>query len=167
VSRKTFDQIRLEQLDILAERSTCDRGKPACILTKDDRILSEGYAGSPPGLPHCDDEGHLIEFRALECEELEDWADGAKQKLFTSDTGTKHCIRTVHAEANAIAWAAKRGISTDGATAYVTMTPCRDCAKLLITAGIRMVIAKKDYHSSEQTKEWFQLAGIELIIIEG
>jgi dCMP deaminase len=79
---------------------------------------------------------------------------------------SEHCIRTVHAEANAIAWAARRGIAIEGATAYVSMTPCRDCAKLMITAGIKRVVVKKDYHSSQQSKEMFKLAGVELIIVE-
>ncbi len=176
MTRPTFDQIYLAQLDLLGERSTCDRGKPACIITKDDRTLSVGYAGSPPGLPHCDDVGHLMEWRSiyepsnsnndLSCIRLTRASKEWNLYAWPVNKVSEHCIRTVHAEANAIAWATRKGIAIEGGTAYVSMTPCRDCAKLLITAGIKRVVAKKDYHASSHSKEMFLLAGVELEIME-
>jgi dCMP deaminase len=83
--RPSWDKFFIEMLDTIAARSTCDRGKPACILVKDNHIISTGYAGSPPGLPHCDDAGHIIKTVTHE--------DGSQ---------TEHCVRTVHAEQNAI-----------------------------------------------------------------
>lgn len=164
MTRPTFDQIYLAQLDLLGERSTCDRGKPACIITKDDRTLSIGYAGSPPGLPHCDDVGHMYELRIPAHFEVS--VENDISHYYNTEGGNEHCTRTVHAEANAIAWSARKGIAIEGGTAYVSMTPCRDCAKLLITAGIKRVVAKKDYHASAHSKEMFELAGVELEIMD-
>ena len=75
---------------------------------------------------------------------------------------SQHCVRTVHAEQNAICQAAKRGISIDGATLYCKMTPCRTCAMLIINCGIKRVIAEKRYHDSIDSIEMFKQAGVEL-----
>ena len=111
---------------IAALRSTCDRRSVGCVLTTPDgRILSTGYNGSMPGSPHCDDVGHLMH-------------DG-------------HCVRTVHAEANAISLAARQGIPLAGAHAYVTTQPCMDCLKLLVSAGIRSIWYADPYTSDEHS----------------
>jgi dCMP deaminase len=75
---------------------------------------------------------------------------------------TTHCVRTVHAEQNAICQAAKRGISIDGATLYCRMTPCRTCAMLIINCGIKRVVAQRRYQDSKDSIEMFKQAGIEL-----
>jgi len=105
----------------VAERATCDRGRSGALLVYQRQIVATGYVGSPPGFPHCDDVGHSI-------------VDG-------------HCIRTVHAEQNAIASAARTGISTLGATLYCTMSPCRVCAMLALTAGIDRVVSAYRYQN--------------------
>ncbi len=110
MKRLTRENYFMKMLDVIAERSTCERKQVAAIIEKDGRIISTGYAGSPSGMPHCIDEGCIME-------------DG-------------HCVATIHAEANAIAFAAKHGIATQGATLYCTYAPCRDCAKLIINSGI-------------------------------
>ncbi|WP_024470607.1 deoxycytidylate deaminase, partial [Treponema pedis] len=92
--------------------------------------------GAPTGLPHCDDVGHQL-----------------KKVQHEDGSVTQHCVRTVHAEQNAICQAAKRGISIDGATLYCKMTPCRTCAMLIINCGIVRVVAEKRYHDSEDTIE--------------
>jgi dCMP deaminase len=84
-----------------------------------------------------------------------------------NDDGSKseHCIRTTHAEQNAIVQAARFGVSTDGAALFCKMVPCYVCAKLIITAGIKRVVAENDYHVSKRSKEIFKKAGVKLDIL--
>lgn len=147
--RPSWDEYFISLVDAVSKRATCDRGKSGCVIVKEKRIVSTGYVGSPPGMPHCDSEGHLFA-KALE-------EDG---------TVKNHCIRTTHAEQNAICQAARAGISIEGATIYCTMTPCFTCAKLLVTCGIKRIVAKKDYHASKLSKEVFDRAGVKLEIID-
>lgn len=139
----------MDLTDEIAKRATCDRGRCGCVITKDKRIIATGYVGSPPGLPHCDDVGHLM-----------------KKVVDEDGTIRQHCVRTTHAEQNAICQAAKYGISLDGATLYCKMEPCRVCAMLLISAGIRRVVARRRYHAAQETREMFAAAGIELMVLE-
>ncbi|PIE98200.1 MAG: cell division protein DedD [Treponema sp.] len=143
--RPDWDQYFMEVCQSIAKRATCNRGRSGCVIAKDKQILVTGYVGAPSGLPHCDDVGH-------------------KFKKMTHEDGsvTQHCVRTVHAEQNAICQAAKRGISIDGATLFCKMTPCRTCAMLIINCGIKRVVAEKRYHDSADTIEMFKQAGIEL-----
>lgn len=136
-------------LDAVATRGTCLRAKCGCVITRDNVILSTGYNGAPAGAPQCDEIGCLIEETKH--------ADGHT---------SKHCRRTVHAEANAILQAAKNGTGIRDGVLYCGMTPCRDCAMLVVNAGIKKVIVKKDYHESAESKEMFQNAGVELIILD-
>jgi dCMP deaminase len=143
--RPGWDDYFMEICRTVAKRATCDRGRSGCVITKDNRILVTGYVGSPAGLPHCDDVGHKF-----------------KKLVHEDGTVTNHCMRTVHAEQNAICQAAKNGISISGGTLYCKMTPCRTCAMLIINCGIRRVVAEKRYHDSEDSLEMFQAAGIEI-----
>jgi dCMP deaminase len=147
--RPTWDQYFIGLIDQVGTRATCDRGKSGCIVVKNKRILCTGYVGSPPGLPHCDDEGHLL-------------------KKVIDDEGniSQHCVRTIHAEQNAICQAAKYGLSLDGTTLYCTMEPCRTCAMLIISVGIKKVVAKRRYHAGQETRDLFRQAGIDLIVLE-
>lgn len=129
-------------------RGTCDRGRSGCVVVKDNRILVTGYVGSPIGIAHCDDIGH--EFKATIHE------DGRR---------SMHCVRTTHAEQNAICQAARIGVALEGATLYCKMTPCYVCAKMIINCGIRRVVALQDYHASEETKRVFAETGVSLTII--
>ena len=130
-------------------RSTCDRGRVGTVVTRENHILATGYAGAPRKLPSCDEVGH--EFHSVT------HADG---------TVTKHCIRTAHAEQNAIVQAARVGIALGGSTIYVRMTPCYICAKMIINAGIKRVVASQDYHASARSKEIFAEAGVHLVILD-
>lgn len=143
--RPTWDEYFMEVCHAIAKRATCDRGRSGCVIAKDNQILVTGYVGAPVGLPHCDDVGHKI-------------------KKVTHEDGSvsEHCVRTVHAEQNAICQAAKRGISIDGATLFCKMTPCRTCAMLIINCGIKRVLAEKRYHDSADTIEMFKQAGVKL-----
>jgi dCMP deaminase len=99
----------------------CNRKQVGCVLVLDNNILATGYAGSVRGMPHCTDAG---------CE------------IGPDGTG---CIRTVHSEINAIAQAAKHGVRINGATAYVTMSPCYNCFKALVNAGIVRIVYDEAY----------------------
>lgn len=147
MKRPSWDDYFMNMARATGERGTCDRGRSGAVLVKNKRILSTGYVGSPVGLPHCDEVGHQMK---------EVSGDGTK---------SRHCIRTSHAEQNAIVQAARFGIAIDGATIYCKMTPCYTCAKMIINAGIKRVVCEKDYHASEDTKGVFEKAGVELVIM--
>lgn len=119
----------------VSTRSTCDRRHVGAVIVRDRTILSTGYNGSLPGTPHCDDAGHDIE--------------------------NGHCVRTVHAEANAIAQAAKNGVRIEGSELYVTSSPCLTCFKLVANSGIKMVYYKEVYRD-ERISEYARLADISL-----
>lgn len=146
--RLSWDEYFITISNEVAKRATCDRGRAGCVIVKDRRILSTGYVGSPPGLPHCDDTGHMM-------------------RAVIDDNGntSQHCIRTTHAEQNAISQAAKFGISLDGATLYCKIEPCFTCAKLIITSGIKRVVCEKRYHAGKDTRELFNQAGVQLDVI--
>jgi len=146
--RPSWDETFIDVMRVFSRRATCDRGRSAALIVKNKRIISTGYVGSPPGLEHCDEAGHLMEKRYN--------ADG---------TVSEHCIRTTHAEMNALAQAARYGVSVEGATLYCRMTPCRDCAKMLISAGIKKVIAQRKYHQGSLTEKWFKQAGVEFVAL--
>ena len=143
--RPSWDDYFLEIAKAVSTRGTCDRGHAACVFVKNKQILVTGYAGSPVGFPHCDEVGHDL-----------------RKTLNEDGSISMHCVRTVHAEQNAICQAAKRGIAIDGATVYVNMTPCRTCAMLLINSGIKRVYAERKYHAGEETEQMFEKAGIKL-----
>ncbi|OGI65857.1 cell division protein DedD [Candidatus Nomurabacteria bacterium RIFCSPLOWO2_02_FULL_40_10] len=146
--RPSWDEYFLGMIDFIGSRATCDRGRSGCVIVRDKRIISTGYVGAPPGLPHCDEVGHEMHTVINE--------DG---------TQSQHCIRTSHAEQNAIVQAARFGIALDGSTIYCKMTLCYVCAKLAITAGVKRVVAQRDYHASKKSKEIFKKAGVKLDII--
>lgn len=145
--RPTWDEYFLKLVEVVGSRGTCDRGYSGSIIVKDKRILSTGYVGAPVGLPSCDDIGHEMHTVTQE--------DG---------TSSRHCIRTAHAELNAITNAARIGASINGATIYCQMVPCYTCAKTIINAGIEKVVALKDYHASSLSKNIFKQAKVKLII---
>jgi dCMP deaminase len=124
MTRISRDQMLMEMAIIASKRSTCNRRHVGAIIAIDGRPVSVGYAGAPAGLPHCLDEGCL--------------------------TGLEGgCIRTQHAEANAIAFAARKGIATENATIYTTVSPCLACAKLVINAGIVEVWYLEQYRKTD------------------
>jgi dCMP deaminase len=143
--RPSWDEYFLHVADTVAQRATCDRGRSGCVIVKNKQILVTGYVGSPSGLPHCDDVGHQM-----------------KKTIHEDGSITNHCVRTVHAEQNAICQAAKRGIALEGSTLYCRMTPCRVCAMLIINCGIKRVVCEKKYHAGAESEEMFAMAGVEL-----
>jgi len=146
--RPSWDEYFMGIAREVAKRATCDRGRSGAVLVRDKRILTTGYVGSPKGLPHCDEVGHLF-----------------KKTIDADGKESTHCIRTTHAEQNAILQAAMHGISTAGATLYCKMEPCIDCAKMIINAGIKRVVCEKKYHKAEITREFFKKAGVKLEVL--
>jgi dCMP deaminase len=143
--RPSWDEYFMELANTAARRATCDRGRSGCVIVRDRQALVTGYVGSPKGLPHCDDVGHLM-----------------KKVIHDDGTITQHCVRTVHAEQNAICQAARRGIALDGGTLYCRMTPCRTCAMLIINCGIERVVCQNRYHAGAESEEMFRQAGVRL-----
>lgn len=133
----------------VAKRATCDRGRSGCLIARDKQILVTGYVGSPKGMSHCDEVGHQMKTMTHE--------DGSQ---------TQHCVRTAHAEQNAIVQAAKLGIAIDGATLYCKMTPCSTCSKMIVNAGVKRVVCEKRYHAGAETERMFRHTGIELIYFD-
>lgn len=122
--RISRDQMLMEMAITASKRSTCNRKHVGAIIAVEGRPVSVGYAGAPSGMPHCLDIGCLP------------GPDGG-------------CIRTQHAEANAIAWAARKGIPTERAELYTTVSPCLACAKLIINAGVRHVWYLEQYRKTD------------------
>jgi dCMP deaminase len=142
-TRPSWDEYFMEIAHTVSKRATCDRGRSGCVIVKDKQILVTGYVGSPNGLPHCDDVGHQM-----------------KKMLPEDGSVSEHCVRTVHAEQNAICQAAKRGIALEGSVLYCRMTPCRVCAMLIINCGIKRVVCEKKYHAGAESEEMFEKAGV-------
>ena len=149
LKRPAWDEYFIEIAKVVGTRSTCDRGRNGAVLVKNKRILATGYAGAPARLPHCDEVGHMM-----------------AETIDTNGNKSKHCIRTTHAEQNAVTQAALHGVSTEGATLYAKFVPCFSCCKLIINAGIKRVVCERDYHDSALTKEFFRQAGVELVILK-
>lgn len=148
--RPTWDEYFLSLLEPLGRRGTCDRGRSgAVIVSQGKTILATGYVGSPPGQPHCDEVGHLM--RTIVDE------DGNK---------SQHCVRTLHAEENAILQCAKDGIKIESATIYCKMVPCYNCAMRIVRVGIKRIVAQKRYHADKLSLELFRNAGVELVVID-
>ena len=125
-NRPSWDEYFLKLAMLASERATCPRMHVGCVLVKDKFVLATGYNGSLPGQPHCDEVGCLIV--------------------------DNHCVRTNHAEINALVQATTHGVNIKGATAYITNMSCTNCAKALIAAGIKRVVVFSDYHDTLATK---------------
>ena len=133
MKRPNWDEYFLKLAMLASERATCPRMHCGCVLVKNKNVISTGYNGSIPGDEHCEDAGCILV--------------------------DNHCVRTVHAEMNALVQAARRGHAVDGASAYVTNMPCTTCSKSLITAGIKRVIIFSDYHDT-MAETFFAKAGV-------
>jgi dCMP deaminase len=134
--RPDWDSYFMKIAYAVSERSTCDRAFVGCVLVLDKRILTTGFNGSPVGQPHCDEVGHLLV--------------------------DEHCVRTIHAETNAIIQAAVHGVSTRGCFCYVTHFPCLNCTKALINAGITRLVYHIAYRQDENALEFLRTAQVEI-----
>jgi dCMP deaminase len=147
--RPSWDEYFMGIVDAVAKRATCDRGRTAVVIVKDKRMLSTGYVGSPIGAPHCDDVGHLM-----------------KKVIHEDASISQHCMRTNHAEINAVALAARNGVAIDGGTLYCKLAPCYTCAKMIINAGIKRVVCQKRYHADKESMALFRQVGIEVDVLD-
>jgi len=139
MSRVDWDTYFMNIAKQVATRSTCDRKNVGAVIVKGRHILATGYNGSISGMPHCDEEGHMME--------------------------NGHCVATIHAEANAILQAAKHGTSIDGADIYITASPCWTCFKFLANSGIKRIFYN-EFYGDERSIEIAHKIGIELIQLE-
>lgn len=130
--RPSWDEYFMSVCYLISKRSSCNRLHVGCVITKDDRIVTTGYNGHLPGAPH----NSVVR-------------DGHEQM-------------TVHAESNAVADSAKRGVSLNGCTAYVTHIPCLTCTKMLIAAGIKHIIFAEHYNNDELVPLLCRSASVEL-----
>jgi len=140
VKRVDWDNYFMNIADQVATRSTCDRKHVGAVIVRNRTILSTGYNGSVRGAPHCDDVGHDMEH--------------------------DHCVRTVHAEANAIAQAARNGVNIDNSEIFITASPCLTCFKLAANSGIRAV-HYMEFYRDERITVYANQAGIRLDYMGG
>jgi dCMP deaminase len=136
--RVPWDQYFMNIAQVVASRSTCPRKFVGAVIVRDRTILSTGYNGSIRGMPHCTDEGHMME--------------------------NDHCVATIHAEANAIIQAARNGVMIEGATNYVTASPCWHCFKQLANAGVQR-ICYGEFYRDDRIFEIAEKIHIELVHI--
>lgn len=137
--RPTWDEYFLKLAMLASERATCPRMHCGCVLVKNRFVLATGYNGSLPEQPHCEDVGCLVV--------------------------DNHCVRTNHAEINALVQAAIHGVTIKGATAYITNMSCTTCAKALIAAGISRVVVFSDFHDTLAT-DFYTNAGVEIVKLD-
>jgi len=137
--RANWDTYFMRIAQEVATRATCDRKHVGAVIVRDRQILSTGYNGSLRGQPHCDDIGHLME--------------------------NGHCVRTMHAEANAIVQAASNGVRIEGGAIYITASPCWPCFKLIANAGLTR-ICFGEFYRDQRIFEFAQAMGIVLEKVE-
>ena len=148
--RPSWDEYFLDLLEPIGRRGTCDRGRSgAVIVGPGHTIIATGYVGAAPGQPHCDEAGHMM-----------------NTVIHEDGTQSQHCVRTLHAEENAILQCAKDGIRVEGATIYCKMVPCYNCAMRIVRVGIKRVVAQKRYHTDQKTIKLFRDAEINLVIMD-
>jgi dCMP deaminase len=143
MARPEFDDIYMELAVNLAMRSHCIKRHVGAVLTKDTRIISIGYNGPPSGTHNCDEE----------------WPEGG-------------CSLAIHAEQNAILYAVKNKSSVEGATLYVTLSPCLACARIIYSMGIRKVIYLRSYAehkglASDEGVDFLRKFGVEAVQYQG
>ena len=146
--RPSWDEYFFKICAEVAQRATCDRGKAGSVVVRDKRILCTGYVGSPAGMPHCDEIGHQM-----------------KTVVHEDGSSSQHCMRTIHAEQNAICQAAREGISLKGATIYCKFEPCVVCARMMSNCGILRVVCERRYHRAQESRELLKMAGIKLDVL--
>lgn len=137
------DQVFLEMSLTLGSLGTCSRAQVGAIITTHGRAVSWGYNGAPPGLPHCSENmhGYVHGWKHYEL----DYPTKEEWMAFIDSNG---CKNATHAEQNALAFAARQGISTDDGTLYVERSPCEACARLCIAAGIARVVFRVAYRDA-------------------
>jgi dCMP deaminase len=147
-TRLSWDQYFMRIALLVAERATCNRAKIGAVIVKDKNIIATGYNGSPAGQPHCTDVGCLLYVSRN--------PDGEEEE---------NCFRTIHAEINAIAQAAKHGVEINDAYIYITASPCYHCLKTLMNTGIKRIYYLKPY-KIDRIRPLLENSDIELLQVE-
>lgn len=147
MNKQSYDEYFMRIADVVASRATCDRKLVGAVLVVNKTLVSTGYNGAPRGMPECDSVGHELKHMG----------------------GRMSCVRTIHGEANALVQAARNGSRVEGGTLYTTASPCYDCMKLIINAGIVRVVCKEFYASrydmSGGMEQFAKDAGVELVFL--
>lgn len=146
--------------DLVAEQSTCCRLHVGAVLVKDSRVISIGFNGTAAGQTHCEDYFHNL-YQEQYKDHFPSYEEFAASRTFYDLHGKFSIDNELHAEQNAIAFAAKNGISTEGGTIYVTWSPCVHCAKVIVSAGIKKVFFKNLYDRSQEGIYFLQRTGVE------
>lgn len=152
MTRRSRDDVLMDTAHVWADRSTCTRNSVGAVISLDSRIISTGYNGAPAGLPHCDHTCTCVKFNPATGRQI--------IRLVPGDHDSDHCPAlgackvAVHAEANAIAFAARHGLATAGGVVHVTLSPCYACAQLIVNAGLTRVVYARSYRD---------VTGIELL----
>lgn len=135
--RVEWPQYFMQIAHLVASRATCDRKHVGAVLVLEKRVIATGYNGSAPGMPHCDTVGH--------------------------DMDEGHCVRTIHAEANAIAQAARFGMALHGSVLFVNTFPCWPCFKLVVSSGVKSVFYDDNYRVDERVEACAKAKQIRLV----
>ena len=144
MSRPDWSEYFLGFAEAASRRSTCDRKHVGAVVVVDKQVVATGYNGSVRGMPHCDDVGH-------------DMVNG-------------HCLRTIHAEMNALAQAAQRGTAVRGASIYTTASPCWACFRVLVNAGVVEFVYAEPYRAEEhqaRIQDVVQTLGLRMVTFGG
>ncbi|ANM46481.1 dCMP deaminase [Morganella phage vB_MmoM_MP1] len=150
---------------LVSQESKCCSWKVGAVIAKDDRIIATGYNGSPSGQTNCCD--HAEEKGWTKYFQHQTMQPGGKTLLLKEhreDHSKWSAVNEIHAELNAIIFAAKKGISIEGGTMYVTLSPCADCAKAIAQSGIKTLVYAESY--DKLSDGWDQIlvdSGIEVV----
>lgn len=139
-TRMSWDDYFMYQALLLSQRATCERLKVGAVLVRENRMIAGGYNGSVAGDDHCIDEGCFVQ--------------------------GGHCVRTIHAEANALLQCAKFGVTTENTTVYVTHFPCLQCTKQLLQAGVKEICYLNNYRNNEYAEHLYEVTGVSVRKIE-
>lgn len=151
-NRPSTDWVLMTTAMAWSEKSTCDRAQVGAVISRDGRSFSSGYNGAPKGMPHCDHK----------CNCKVEWDIPLNSDHEPSCRSQQPCKNVVHAEANAIAFAARFGVGTQGAEIHCTRIPCLPCAGLIINAGIERVVWYEEHRDMEGLRRLGE-AGLEVI----
>lgn len=157
---KNKHRLFIKMAELVAEQSTCCRLNVGAVLVKDNRVISIGFNGTPTGQLHCEDNFRQV-YQALYTSKYPSYEDFIKSKDFYDLHGQWSVTNELHAEQNALLFAAKNGIATAGASLYVTVSPCVHCAKVIVSAGIKEVFYKVKYDRSQEGTAFLAQNGIE------
>lgn len=151
--RPDWHQLFLKIAYEVAERSTCQRVKVGAIITRENRIISMGYNGVPAGKTHCVDHFQKL-YKEIYYKKYPTYQDFTASQAFKDEHKEFSARHEIHGEMNAILFAARNGVSLEGANLYLTMTPCVPCAKNILQSGITSVYYHKKYDRGEEGKDF-------------